>query len=98
VCKSFNKQDDCFELTIFRRFRDGWLKNQTDGKSIVDRYYNIAPHIVENIDKFPNSKEIYYSIWKNWLHPCLRLISEQKYEECKLKYIDMVKNLEKSYE
>lgn len=28
VCDSFNKLDDCYELTMFRDFRDNWLKKQ----------------------------------------------------------------------
>lgn len=35
VCGSFGKSDDCYELTMFRDFRDSWLRRQEDGKEII---------------------------------------------------------------
>lgn len=35
VCQCFGKSDDCYELTMFRRFRDDWLMKQPDGKALI---------------------------------------------------------------
>lgn len=97
VCDSFGKPDDCYELTTFRRFRDEWLINQPDGKSLIAEYYEIAPKIVNKINQLTNSTEIYELIWKNYLKPCLSFIEENKFSDCKSQYIKMVKILRKKY-
>jgi hypothetical protein len=97
ICKSFNKPDNCYELTIFRKFRDNWLKKQPDGESLINEYYNIAPIIVQKIDKSPNKDEIYFLIWEKWLKPCLNSIEEGMFDKCKFLYISMVNELRKIY-
>lgn len=97
VCDSFNKPDDCYELTMFRHFRDNWLKNQPDGKELIKEYYNIAPKIVEKINRLVNAKEIYKSIWDNYLKICLYYLEQKNTKSCKKIYIDMVNNLKKIY-
>ena len=97
VCGSLNKPDDCFELTTFRNFRDGWLKNQSDGKNLIAEYYSIAPKIVDAINKAVDAKEIYKNIWLNYLRPCLEFIKNGDNFSCKEKYIEMVRELQKKY-
>ena len=93
ACLNLGGTDDCYELTTFRFFRDNWLVNQPDGKSLIAEYYSIAPKIVDKIDSLRNAQEIYRQIWDDYLKPCLSLIEQAKYSECKLKYIDMVNYL-----
>ena len=93
VCKSFNKSDDCYELTTFRRFRDEWLLKESDGKQIIDEYYRIAPRIVEKIDASGKADKVYRMIWDRYLSECLRLLEERDYYECKKLYIQMVEDL-----
>lgn len=93
VCNNFGKADDCYELTTFRNFRDNWLINQSDGKSLINEYYEIAPKIVNKINQLTNSNEIYQSIWTNYLKPCLSFIENGDNQNCKNLYVDMVKNL-----
>ena len=95
ACLNLGGTDDCYELTTFRFFRDNWLVNQPDGKSLIAEYYSIAPKIVDKIDSLRNAQEIYRQIWDDYLKPCLSLIEQAKYSECKLKYIDMVNYLKK---
>ncbi len=97
VCEMQNKPDDCYELTMFRKFRDEWLAEQPNGKDLIQEYYEIAPTIVNLIDKDKNRTEIYENINRQYLLPCLKLIEEQDYEECKEKYVAMVENLRKHY-
>ncbi len=93
VCSSFGKADDCYELSMFRKFRDKWLINQPDGESLITEYYNIAPRIVRKINTLETSKEIYMSIWEKYLKICLFYIEQEKFMECKERYILMIKDL-----
>ncbi len=93
VCGSFNKPDNCYELTMFRDFRDKWLTFQSDGKELIQRYYQIAPSIVKKINGLPNANTIYLSIWKEYLQPCLRHLERKNYLACKQKYVQMVEEL-----
>ena len=97
VCDNFGKSDDCYELTTFRNFRDNWLINQSDGKSLIGKYYEIAPKIVSKINQLQNSNEIYKSIWSEYLKTCLTFIEDGKYQDCKNLYIKMVNSLQKSF-
>lgn len=97
VCDSFRKPDNCYELTMFRAFRDNWLKKQTDGQQLIAQYYTIAPKIVKNIDKLVDADEIYLHIWNKYLKPCLSYIEHGKNEQCKSVYVQMVQDLYKKY-
>ena len=97
VCESLHKPDNCYELNAFRNFRDNWLKNQSDGETLIADYYEIAPLIVEKIDSLPNSTKIYNFIWKEYLNPCLNFIENGNYQACKNLYIKMVKILKATY-
>lgn len=97
VCLSLGKDDDCYELMQFRRFRDNWLRNEKDGNALIEEYYAIAPSIVETINNRENSSEIYSMIQEKYLSKCLSLIEVSKYSECKENYINMVNDLKKVY-
>ena len=97
VCDSLGKADDCYELTMFRNFRDNWLINQSDGKSLIDEYYSTAPAIVDKINKITDSPQIYKTIWNEYLKPCLANIERGDFSECKRIYISMVNNLRNTY-
>ena len=93
VCYSLDKTDDCYELNIFRKFRDNWLRYRPDGEQLIEDYYAIAPLIVSKINKLSNSKEIYKAIWQKYLKNCLNLIESGKNQECSNLYKKMVEDL-----
>ena len=95
VCDNAGKADDCYELTMFRSFRDNWLASQPDGESLINEYYRIAPKIVNEINQLRNAKEIYQQIWNEYLQPCLSFIETGNYLECESKYVEMVHKLAK---
>ena len=97
VCSSFGKPDDCYELTMFRDFRDSWLCRQDDGEAIISEYYATAPRIVNAIDRLPNAKEIYRAIWDKYLSPCLAHIKNNEYAQCKSLYMKMVRELQSRF-
>ncbi len=97
VCRTFDKPDDCYELTAFRSFRDDWLAIQSDGPALIQEYYQIAPEIVRQIDQQNGSREIYRSIWTEYLIPCLNCINEKQFSKCKRIYVSMVNDLKGKY-
>lgn len=97
VCKSENKPDDCYELMIFRNFRDNWLKKQPDGENLIAEYYSTAPEILKCIDNSDNPEIIYTEIKERFLKPCLELIQQGKMQKCKDTYVSMVRMLQKNY-
>ena len=97
VYRSLNKPDDCYELTTLRKYRDEYLLSTQSGQKIVEEYYNIAPTIVKRISRQDDAGAIYRGIWEDYLSPCIRLIEEGRKEECKNRYSEMVRMLEKEY-
>ena len=89
--------DDCHELTVLRNYRDNWLKHQSDGILLVAHYYEVAPKIVEAIDKLENRLEIWDSLYFNLVLPCVELIEKEQYEEALKLYRETTLKLEKEY-
>lgn len=65
------KPDNCEELTLMRFFRDEWLRDQPDGKDLIEDYYKIAPDIVKKINMQPEHKAIYREIYRKYILPCV---------------------------
>lgn len=97
VCKSFDKPDDCYELTAFRAFRDNYLRSRAGGAELIRRYYAIAPEIVRRIDASVDPARIYRGIWDTYLAPCLAAIESGDNEACLERYQDMVLTLAQEY-
>lgn len=95
VCDSMGKPDDCYELTMLRRYRDGWLSEQEDGEGLIQAYYDTAPGIIAKISVRRDSEEIYKRVYTDYLHPCIRYIEEGAYEACRNLYIEMTEKLDK---
>lgn len=97
ICEAEGKPDDCEELTAFRAFRDGYLKSQPDGQSLIDEYYNIAPGIVRCIDLCSSRQETYAKLRRTYLTPCYEDIQAGELARCKARYIQMVRDLQNEY-
>lgn len=97
VCETFGKPDDCYELELFREYRDTYLMSLEDGEALIQEYYNLAPTIVKHINKKADKKKIYANIWEKYLLPCLEMIENGENEVCKDLYIRMVRELQKEY-
>ena len=65
VCESFGKPDDCYELTMFRSFRDNYLAKEQDGEirilrvtvDAADGKVRTAVSFYINTDRFHHSSE-----------------------------------------
>ncbi|MFP3154491.1 hypothetical protein LQZ18_08710 [Lachnospiraceae bacterium ZAX-1] len=97
VCENLGKQDNCYELTMLRSYRDGYLQNQENGLELVKTYYDIAPTIVKRINKIPECGTIYRNIWNDYLCPCIRYIEENENEQCLELYTKMIDDLSDTY-
>ena len=97
VCRSLKKDDDCYELRTLRDYRDDYLLNSDEGREVVETYYNIAPTIVNRINKGNESADTYRDIFNRYISPCISLIESGDYEDCKKLYSDMVYSLKDRY-
>lgn len=97
VCLSLGKSDDCEELTVMRAFRDEWLRKQPDGEALIADYYDIAPGIVEKIDKQADRKSIYESIYRDYIEPCVNYAKAKRFSESGKVYVNMVGLLKEKY-
>ena len=97
VCRSLQKDDDCYELNAFRRFRDGWYAKTPEGKAKISEYYLFAPMIVRAIDGTENKQDVYRDIWLRHLKPCLKELEDGHLQECAESYEAMVLDLEQQW-
>jgi hypothetical protein len=97
VCSTLNKQDDCYELSALRQFRDTYMQDTKERQLLVAKYYHTAPAIVASIDTQPKAKEKYYEIWNKYIEPCLMDLEHNRPEECIQRYATMVQDLVEEY-
>lgn len=94
VCDYYGKPDNCEELMTLRNYRDSWLRNQPGGRELISEYYNKAPLLV-NLLKTSEHYERYCEIlWTRYIKPCLDMIQNSAFEECRQLYCRMVCFLE----
>jgi tetratricopeptide (TPR) repeat protein len=89
ACLALGKPDDCYELQMFRSFRDNWLAAQDDGEFLINEYYRTAPHVVESINARSDSHSVFMKIWSDYLSKCLHFIETRQMDECKKLYMKM---------
>lgn len=96
ACEYFGKADDCYELTLLRQFRDGWLAIQPGGENLIKEYYKVAPLIVDRLNSNERRDEIYREIWNCYILPCIQFIEQNAYESCRKLYEEMVQKLQQT--
>ena len=87
VCEYFGKEDDCYELTMLRSFRDNWLAEQKNGKLEISLYYDCAPKLVEKMKSSNDYAATCEELMDKYIRPCVELIKRHKEEECRQLYI-----------
>ncbi len=97
VCTTQGKPDDCYELTLLRQYRDGYLAGLENGEEMITQYYDVAPTIVRHINERPEREAIYAGIWEDYISPCIHMIEEGRKEDCRLLYMQMVYDLQDRY-
>ena len=84
--------DNCYELTTLRWFRDTYVS-----KDDIDKYYNIAPRIVKKIDVLDNASDVYEKIYKKVIAVCVKAIEDNEYDKAYKIYKDCIIELESKY-
>lgn len=92
--RHFNESfdDNCYELTILRWFRDNFVL-----KEDIEHYYDVAPMIVEAIDKEEKSETIYDYIYDNIVDYCTEQIVQGNYDAAYNRYKNSVIVLENQF-
>lgn len=97
ACEHQGKADDCYELELLRSYRDEYLMATEEGEALVKEYYNIAPTIVNRINRREDADAIYDTLWETYLTDCIHLIEQGEKEACCERYQDMVYSLKEQY-
>ncbi len=87
--------DNCFELQEFRRLRDTYV--QKNHPKYITEYYQVAPIIVENINKLEDNAKQFSNIWNDYLKDCLSKTVENNLEDATKIYKKMVEDLKVKY-
>ncbi len=85
ACEYMGKADDCAELNTLRAFRDGHLQGLPDGKKLIEKYYSIAPTIVDALN-YPSDHAHIWSV----IQECLAFIEVGKFDDATASYSRMV--------
>ena len=84
--------DNCYELTVLRWFRDNFVS-----KEDIEHYYEVAPVIVETINKEEKSGIIYDYIYDNIVNYCVEQIEQGNYDKAYNRYKNSVLTLEEQF-
>lgn len=95
-CAHKNMPDDCYELSMLRKYRDSFLKSTPEGKKLVDEYYEIAPKLVEKINQSENKDKVYDFIYSEIVQ-CVSMVEQGKNDEVCEKYKALVFSLKDQY-
>lgn len=87
-----NFDDNCYELTVLRWFRDNFVS-----KEDKEHYYEIAPIIVETINKEKQSSIIYDYIYDHVVNYCVEQIKQGHYDKAYSRYKNSVLMLEEQF-
>ena len=84
--------DNCYELRILRWFRDNYVS-----KEDIKHYYEIAPFIVEGIEKEEKKNFVYDYIYDNVVDYCVKQIENGNYNEAYNRYKNSILIFEKTF-
>ena len=84
--------DNCYELTVLRWFRDNFVS-----KEDIEHYYEVAPIIVEAINKEEKSGIVYDYIYDNIVDYCVKQIEQGNYKAAYKRYKNSVLALEEQF-
>jgi hypothetical protein len=98
ITSSLGLPDDCRELNTLRRFRDTCMARTPEGRLEVERYYQIAPRVVESISQRPDAAAIWRCLWTSHLAPAIAAIEHGDHDRAYGIYRNMVVSLERFFE
>ena len=87
-----NFDDNCYELRVLRWFRANFVS-----KEDIKHYYEIAPIIVEGIEKEQEKDTVYDYIYDNVVDACVRAIEKGDYEFAYNRYKSSILAFEQTF-
>lgn len=97
VNRVLGKGEDCEILNTLRKFRDNWLRKQSYGPALIDKYYNNTTKVVRHIENSDDPQSIYEDIWYNYIKVYYEYILQSRYTEAVEKYREMDDYLQKTF-
>lgn len=97
VCSGLRKPQDCKEIILMKKFRDGYFSESAEGKLLIQEYYDIAPTIVKRISKEAEPEEKYLYLWNTYIKKCVDHIENGRNEQCSRLYESMMSELKEEY-
>ena len=91
-CGLVGLDDDCFELSVLRRFRDNILPTLPGGEAEVALYYSLAPAILSRLQGRANERRLLRLYWTHIL-PCTAMAWLGLGEITRRHYRDMLARL-----
>lgn len=95
VEKNPNFDDNCYELTILRNFRDDYMTKYHQEDILY--YYKVAPRILESIDKLSSRKKIIQNMYNELIIKVISYIERSEFEKAYSYYKEYTSNLEEKY-
>jgi hypothetical protein len=89
-------QDDCYELTVLRQFRDNYLLALPNGQAMFDEYYRVAPSIVDAIEQSKERDTVLTDILTQ-VRQAVRCIETKNNESALNIYVQMFNTLRQRF-
>jgi len=84
--------DNCYELTVLRKFRDEYVLNIPNGKIDIHYYYKVSPIIINTINLRPDRNQIWINVYHK-IYQSIRFIELNKPEDAYKLYKDTIVEL-----
>ncbi|PWS54315.1 CFI-box-CTERM domain-containing protein [Pseudoalteromonas sp. meg-B1] len=84
--------DDCLELSTLRDYRDNFILSLSNGKELLEEYYQYSPVIVSKINESNDTEKTYQYIYIE-IKVAVKLIQTSNYHQALLTYKAMYKHL-----
>lgn len=94
--KYYNLNDDCYQLSTLRKFRDTHLKKTNKGNKLVIMYYEVAPILVDYLEHDSNKSYLFREIFAQINDACKAIDSNKTQEAIRI-YAQVVFSLMKKY-
>ena len=88
ACEYQELPDDCLELVTMRKFRDDYLLKTEEGRQLVKSYYEIAPRMINLLNKERDMPLIWCTIQE-----CVSLITAEEWSQAIATYKVMLLTL-----
>lgn len=93
-CQYKGLPDNCWELSVMRKFRDEVLAKSKTGQALISLYYHVAPGIVKRLETNPDREAILESVYKEIVKIAHLACADQE-EEAVSRYVKLVYMTEK---